>query len=363
MILRILVVFILTACSFTMAAQISEFSLHVDYDGEDLDYYDTTLTNFTLPGLVYRNCSFDSVRFKGRARFFGTSSDSLELRFTEVYADTLQFERWGLDVNFYDSRINFFRVGQPEFDKENIVIPDIVLFGDTINKLVIHRANVDHIMFDETQVNTLSLANLTLNHSDFIPPVDTLILAKISFHDETDRLYLGHVYGEEDATDDQECLLYMSDMDLSKVSLDYSKFRLWFPKTFRYGEKNAHYKKLLTWFQEKNLIDYYEKLDREYREFKYLNSGQPLGALINWIDKNWWDYGYNKILVVRNAIVLNVIFFLINLFLFKKLVTNGYRIDKFFDINSKFNSTYHDNKTKRFIMKAPYIFLYTSTPT
>jgi hypothetical protein len=94
-------------------------------------------------------------------------------------------------------------------------------------------------------------------------------------------------------------------------------------------KKRGTYEKLLVRAKEEGYMRSYEIIDKRYREFQYLNkdSWKIWFGLQNWIDKTWWDYGYNKQLIFRNTLVLFFVFVFFNIFLIKKMVRDVY-VDK-----------------------------------
>jgi hypothetical protein len=62
----------------------------------------------------------------------------------------------------------------------------------------------------------------------------------------------------------------------------------------KWEEKKEIYEKLLEKTRSDDFIRSYEKLDKEYREIKYLEGYQRPKRLLNFIDKHWWGYTYNK---------------------------------------------------------------------
>ncbi|MEQ8361782.1 MAG: hypothetical protein RH948_02880 [Cyclobacteriaceae bacterium] len=147
--------------------------------------------------------------------------------------------------------------------------------------------------------------------------------------------------------------------DIDKLDFEYHNFRLYFRGDESYDGIIGVYTALLESFRRKGYSSSYEKLDKEFLEFKYTHSG-IIGRIQNWFTKNWWDYGYSRHLIFRNSICLNLIFFLLNILCFEKLINEVYRIRKFVLINSHLNRKYPINSVKRFWYKLPYIFIYTS---
>ena len=84
-------------------------------------------------------------------------------------------------------------------------------------------------------------------------------------------------------------------------------------------------------------MESYRDVDKQYKQLKYKHAGNNIG---NWLDANWWDYGYNKGLIVRNAFILFFFFFFINLFIYDKLFET-YPMQNFAEAH--FNTTFSAN--------------------
>lgn len=78
---------------------------------------------------------------------------------------------------------------------------------------------------------------------------------------------------------------------------------------------------------------------------------------MNWLDKNWWNYGFNKLLIVRNTLILFFGFCIINCFFIQRLSSNLYindNIQKHIWSNKKYNFVI------RYVRNFPSTIFYTS---
>lgn len=150
--------------------------------------------------------------------------------------------------------------------------------------------------------------------------------------------------------------------DISKINIHYENFKLIFPTNERiqFEEKVSVYQDLLNNFTKRGAIQSYEKLDKEFKKFKYTKDGKSFfGHILNCVDSIWWDYGYNKFLIIRNAVLLYFFFFLINIRLYKSLVQEVYVLDKFAKKNEEITRQYQGRPLESLGVELPYIFLYT----
>ena len=110
-------------------------------------------------------------------------------------------------------------------------------------------------------------------------------------------------------------------MDIEKLKLRYSMFELRFPydDAFNSDMKTNIYERLLKTQKDNGFTSSYEKLDKEYSEFKYIKSGKYSsigGWILNMVNKYWWGYGYDKTLIIVNTLLIFVLFSIVNCIFF-----------------------------------------------
>jgi|GEM_PF-6884474 len=116
--------------------------------------------------------------------------------------------------------------------------------------------------------------------------------------------------------------LYKS--DISKFRLDYDHFQLYFPRGIKPEEKNSVYEALLNNFKTHGQSKSYQLLDTSYKNFRYRDRGQ--GWRI-YIDKWWWNYGYNKELVFVHSLFFLLFFSFITFWILNFLNDEVYGLD------------------------------------
>jgi hypothetical protein len=241
---------------------------------------------------------------------------------------------------------------------KNIILNEsehIKLTSDTIFEL---QALGEFKIFDlfHSNISNLYLSNCSFDNVDFrfsqLP--DTLDLSNVTLKQELDLTRFPPTK--------KICMLNVYGADLSKIKIRYSNFKIFFPQYLglNFEDKIYTYQELLNSLKKNGMFESYENLDKEFSAFQYEGKGNWYGSILNWIDLRWWDYGYNKFLVIRNAVLFNLLFFLINIFIFDKIIHHGYKIQKFIEINDELNRKYFGRPFQKIINKTPYIFLYTS---
>lgn len=105
----------------------------------------------------------------------------------------------------------------------------------------------------------------------------------------------------------RKCHINLLGTDISKIRMQYKYFKLYFPerllKDKLYKDKiSSSYEMLLTNFRTNGFMDSYEALDKEYMKWQ---------ARSNWIlyvNYAWWQFGYEKAMILGWTIFFIVVF-------------------------------------------------------
>lgn len=251
-------------------------------------------------------------------------------------------------ASFEDDSLSYLSISNGDFGSlsfKNSHITNLAIGLDTLRSL--------HIYDSLTRINRLTIVHSFINEIAINYLADTLVL--IDIRADPPLNFKGAI-GSSIRNRIHHLRILSKDVD--KIDFEYHYFKLYFRGDDSYDDKIGVYTALLESFKRKGYSSSFEKLDKEFQEFKHKESGR-FGYFLNWIDQNWWGYGYNKFLVVRNAAILNLLFFLINIFLFDNLINHGYNLQKFVRVNSSINKKFSTNRFKRTLAKSPYVFLYT----
>lgn len=112
--------------------------------------------------------------------------------------------------------------------------------------------------------------------------------------------------------------------DISKFHLDYIHFKLIIPSSISnpqlfiktkpnalYERVCSMYEQLLANFKSHGQMESYKRLDIEYQTFQMKHSWD---WWLVWLQKYWWNFGYNREWIFRNTLILLVIFTIITFF-------------------------------------------------
>lgn len=144
--------------------------------------------------------------------------------------------------------------------------------------------------------------------------------------------------------------------DLSKIILT-DRFYLWFDNDLSIEQRNIVYKQLLFNLSNKGYKTLYKTIDLQYREFENKNYNGVLKRLASYVNKIWWNYGYDKERIFLISIIL-IIVFSINIFLkLDHYVNVVYKIDS---LSKKLKSNNQiESKLEKLIANYGVALLYT----
>ena len=142
--------------------------------------------------------------------------------------------------------------------------------------------------------------------------------------------------------------------DISHIKINYTTFKLIFPKHTPNHIKVHTYNQLLNQFEENGLQKSYNQLYIEYQRFLYRSNNQ---SIIHFLDKHWWGYGIEKYRPYRWILALLCVFTAINTVLINSLHSSFQEIE-FIAENSVISSK-KINIIYRFLYSLPFSLVAT----
>lgn len=148
--------------------------------------------------------------------------------------------------------------------------------------------------------------------------------------------------------------LNIVETNINKLHFSYENFRLYFPETVNYRQKEYIYTQLLQHFKKNGQTKSYEILFKEFHRVKYRHEQQYIRDIIF---RNFWDYGLNPHKALYWLGILFLIYTVINAAFYLKL-TKEYCIVAFLE---KVDTSYAEklNPLMRFIYFLPHAFILT----
>jgi len=125
-----------------------------------------------------------------------------------------------------------------------------------------------------------------------------------------------------------KCLLSIKGTDISKLKFVYSNYIL-DTAGLNFETLESFYNKLKEQYTNLGMTSSYDSADIDSRRFIAKNRG-ALYKFTDWVNRWWWNYGYDKGKVVTNSLFLFSFFLFANLcFGLKRLFENGYELNTF----------------------------------
>ena len=267
-----------------------------------------TSESYFIDAQFHSRVSFYNARFGSRSSFYNARFDS-RADFRDTQFDSLA----EFSSAQFDSRADF---NHTQFDSR----------ADFRDTQFDSRADFSHASFN----------GITDFSSTTLP--DTLYFNKV----KNIAKEIDFTFSIIDSTK-RVCKIDLVDTEISKIKLRYNRFQLIFPDTtYNYEQKSNVYEQLLKVQEKHGFRSSLEKLDKEYKEFQYLENPKnedwvtlKLNQIANFIQKNWWDYGYDKARVIWWTIGLLLFFFILNSVIFDYLLNEVYTIDQIKEVNRK----------------------------
>jgi hypothetical protein len=303
----------------------------------------------------------DNLVLKNGIVFYGVASMPEDIVTTQLFAGKVKVYVDKVRIYSKQDSIGEFNVNAP-YEKDAIVnlffdesTFNILKIKNTILDCNLKRSNIDSLVFFNVKFEKKFEIELS-------PLPKYIRLDGIVCNDKNERFDLTQFQITDSA---KICDLNLGTGVASQIKANCKYFRLVFDSDILSYEKERIYNELLKMQSANYFLDGYEKLDKDYKEFKYLDRKSFIAKIQNWIDKHWWDYGYDKFMVIVNSVKLFLLFFAINLFAYKGLA-KVYHPEKFKKFDERLDSNNTDvefsvtTRVKNYLYRIPVIFLYTA---
>lgn len=187
---------------------------------------------------------------------------------------------------------------------------------------------------------------------DFTNLPDTIDFSRVKIKDNK-KINLMYASKLDSNKNHQKCYIKLCEADINSIIFNYNKFKIIFDDTADFDKKTYVYDNLKRKYKELCMNSCLQEVDIDYQSLENHNKG---GFYIIWdfIERHWWNYGYNKEKVFYLAILFFAIYVVISLIVpklsFCELQKNVYSIKD--DI---FIQIYLVNDAKRIIHTILYI--------
>lgn len=277
---------------------------------------------------------FDNSQFMGLAYFQGTEFNSVVHFYGSHFYDEANFEGaifsgsqsrfWGCD--FYKEAVFRYAIFESPADFHMSNFDSTASFSGTIFNMEADFSECvfkNDISFENTEFkNRLNLSNIR----DISKRIDLTNVANTGI-----------------------VPINLYNTDISKIKIDYKRFKLYLPDTVSFEYRQNVYQALLKNFENDGFTESYELLDKEYQALVYDHNDEYIKRFVA---KWWWGYGYNKERIFIWSGVILLMLSIITIFLLEHLMKNVYELE---NIPASFEPS-----TKGRFRRVYYSFVYTS---
>jgi len=170
---------------------------------------------------------------------------------------------------------------------------------------------------------------------------DSLYFVRVLLPDTLDFSRNTRIQNEIDFTNlkikqNKRCLINLVGTDISKIKINTLMFQIWFPPqdSATFEQKTSVYENLLVKFKKDGFNDSFRDIDIEFRDLKYQNAGL---SFVGFLERYWWNYGYNKERILFWSVALLLFYSFINSFFLNKLMSHVYSIELISQKNLRHN--------------------------
>ena len=302
-----------------------------------------------------KNYDFSNQIIKESERFSGINS-KISGPYSYYNFKNAKFQNGAQIVNsFFDLDVDFYSA---EFQDTTFFI--YTNFKGTVgffSAKFLNEVEFRNVMFNKKIefISTEFLNNATFSGVDFLNDVDFRYAIFKRFADFSKSSFNGNVnfisaylpdsldfrnvtkisneidftYCKIDSTKNKICRIALNESDIDKIKINMNLFKLYFPYPENTYERiTSVYEKLLRKFKKDGLLESYKTLDLEYRAFLCDNSKSFTYKTLDYFQKHWWNYGYNKEWIILSCIKIFIMLCMFNFLLYKQL-NNIYKINLF----------------------------------
>lgn len=271
------------------------------------------------------NSDFSEARFLGKADFEKSHFNSISNFSSAIFFRAVFFKNTQFDsiADFGESHFDDNACFKEAIFNDNTNFQSSIFFSIADFRETHFNSVVDfgRAQFDSTTYFLKAQFPETAIFDNAILP-DTLNFSHIKNIGKEIDLTLAKTKSKNDT-----CNIYLFSSDISKIKIDYNKFKLYFDEqdSLSVDQKASVYNSLLEKFKKDGFNDSYKNLDIEFRNFKAEN-GNWIEKIFNSINEWWWNYGYDRWWIFPKIIYF-VFLFSIPIFVFFNDLRKVYEIE------------------------------------
>lgn len=288
------------------------------------------------------------------------SEDSIFLfnHFSAVYLNditslrTILYSNWELNVNIQNAEVSDLCIVASS-------TLNLQLRSVECRSITIHSSMLNSLAIDKSAIARFTMSNCSItspiSFSGSLP--DTICFYDIKFGGNG-TIDLTHLIPTN-----HRIAISFYNCDISKIKLDYTYFVLVEPKI----DTTDNFSKNLFSIVQKNFFDLAQNQANNANALKFLdidhriynNSQTRIGKIATTLNRWWSNFGYEKDRIVGNTFFLFMLFYFINLMLYRSLIYDGYCIGEFQRAYERTIKKYRTTSGKKYLIILTRCCLYT----
>ena len=285
--------------------------------------------------IFFKNTSFDGSLFLTKANF---------LRAT--FLDNVSFGE-----NYYAEDAFFF---QAKFSKgvsltRGIYFKDANFYGSSFSQKVEFygssfkkSANFNNAVFEgEVEFSNITFTGLlSFKKTTFFEPPnfnesqisDSLDFSEVRLQNLKSDIFFNTVrldsLRKRTGDKKRKCKINLYHTDLSKIVIDYDKFSISFDSLLSNEERISIYQQLIKKCRDLGMESSAQGFDIDLQKIKTLDSWRSLSPLVVWFQTYWWNFGYDRSLIIRNIFLAFLSSFIIFFFGFNHFMKAYFPVEE-----------------------------------
>jgi hypothetical protein len=298
--------------------------LQSNFFSQDVEAYPRRISEFNLIDNTFKNLIIE--KFKDHSMYDGVSFFSFH---NEYQVLSMKYFRNIPFKSFYD-RIKVLLISNADF-----------------NTFIMHKGSVDSILFNSVSYSSkIRFDSCTIQYLGLRSLPDTILFI---------NSYIGN-WPVPNANQGNRPIFYIDgDFNFAKplIQKPYSSYRLFFGRDLNLLELEKFLKRLLILQESIGTSEDVKEVDILLKDVQIKR-----GDFTLWLQKHLWLYGYDKALAIKWFFYSFMLFFVINLFLFKTLITKVYKIE---NLHKEFSNNVIKLKVSvRLLKYVSFVFIYSS---
>lgn len=295
------------------------------------------------------NAYFTEATFTGEASFLGTTFSALPYFYKTTFLNYANFEGTTFSGGAQFSGTTFS--GGANF--AGATFSNEANFAETT---FTKEANFSRTAFSN-EANFSSATFLALPYFTDTELPDSLFFESINLQNVNTNIFLTLTQADTlrkySGDTKRKCTIFLWHTDVSKLVIDFEKFRLGFNKSVVLDERIGTYQQVIKKCRDMGMEASAQGFDIDLQIMKLQDRWGPVASPFIWFQEYWWNFGYDRDKVFRNTIIAFIISFVLILLGFNRFRSTYFPAEQL-------GLTATDTDSKSYRDKLKITFFYTA---